>query len=158
MAHQGQRIAIPRGSDCRLQLACMKSELLEGIGIIEILNAIVARIPPPEDTSKKPFRALIFDRLGSLIVKFKDLISMSRAHLFCCCVLSLMQVQRPLLYASSCYTIALSTEALYGSAIAAMVCLYGRILSFTIFCDPPLITLSLQEFIFEDQQIGLGLI
>ncbi|KAH1254713.1 Translation factor GUF1, chloroplastic [Glycine max] len=151
MAHQGQRIAIPRG----LQLACMKSELLEGIGIIEILNAIVARIPPPEDTSKKPFRALIFD---SLIVKFKDLISMSRAHLFCCCVLSLMQVQRPLLYASSCYTIALSTEALYGSAIAAMVCLYGRILSFTIFCDPPLITLSLQEFIFEDQQIGLGLI
>ncbi|KAG5035441.1 hypothetical protein JHK87_010351 [Glycine soja] len=67
----------------------------EGIGIIEILNAIVARIPPPEDTSKKPLRALIFDR-----------------------------------------------EALYGSAITAMVCLYGRILSFTIFCDPPLITLD----------------
>ncbi|RZC16914.1 Translation factor GUF1-like, chloroplastic [Glycine soja] len=33
-------------------------------------------------------------------------------------------------------------EVLYGSAIAAMVCLYGRILSFTIFCDPPFITLD----------------
>ncbi|KAH1254715.1 Translation factor GUF1, chloroplastic [Glycine max] len=102
----------------------------ERIGIIEILNAIVARIPPPEDTSKKPLRALIFDRYTSFFSNF------------CCCVLSLMQVQRPLLYASSCYTIALSTEVLYGSAIAAMVCLYGRILSFTIFCDPPFITLD----------------
>lgn len=29
---------------------------------MDILNAIVARIPPPADTSKKPLRALIFDR------------------------------------------------------------------------------------------------
>ncbi|XP_061349938.1 translation factor GUF1 homolog, chloroplastic isoform X2 [Gastrolobium bilobum] len=33
----------------------------EGVGIIDILNAIVARIPPPADTSKRPLRALIFD-------------------------------------------------------------------------------------------------
>lgn len=29
---------------------------------MDILNAIVARVPPPSDTSKKPLRALIFDR------------------------------------------------------------------------------------------------
>jgi GTP-binding protein LepA len=29
---------------------------------MDILNAIVARIPPPPDTSKRPLRALIFDR------------------------------------------------------------------------------------------------
>ncbi|KAG5609310.1 hypothetical protein H5410_020591 [Solanum commersonii] len=33
----------------------------EGIGITEILNAIVQRIPPPRDTAKRPLRALIFD-------------------------------------------------------------------------------------------------
>ena len=32
-----------------------------GIGITEILEAIVARIPPPEDRSQEPFRGLIFD-------------------------------------------------------------------------------------------------
>ncbi|CAN1854932.1 Translation factor GUF1 homolog, chloroplastic [Linum perenne] len=33
----------------------------EGIGITEILTAIVKRIPPPADTSQNPLRALIFD-------------------------------------------------------------------------------------------------
>ncbi|CAN4080701.1 unnamed protein product [Withania somnifera] len=33
----------------------------EGIGITEILNAIVQRIPPPPDTAGRPLRALIFD-------------------------------------------------------------------------------------------------
>ncbi|KAJ0040917.1 hypothetical protein Pint_27464 [Pistacia integerrima] len=35
--------------------------LQEGIGINEILNAIVKRIPPPLDTAECPLRALIFD-------------------------------------------------------------------------------------------------
>lgn len=34
----------------------------EGIGIMEIMNAIVERIPPPFDTAERPLRALIFDR------------------------------------------------------------------------------------------------
>ncbi|KAH1245934.1 Translation factor GUF1, chloroplastic [Glycine max] len=46
------------GLDCSNAILCSAKE---GIGIIEILNAIVARIPPPEDTSKRPLRALIFD-------------------------------------------------------------------------------------------------
>ncbi|OIT01963.1 translation factor guf1 -like, chloroplastic [Nicotiana attenuata] len=33
----------------------------EGIGITEILNAIVQKIPPPGDTAGRPLRALIFD-------------------------------------------------------------------------------------------------
>lgn len=36
--------------------------LQEGIGISEILNAIVQRVPPPNDTVERPLRALIFDR------------------------------------------------------------------------------------------------
>ncbi|MGY6529350.1 MAG: translation elongation factor 4 [Cyanobacterium sp.] len=32
-----------------------------GIGINDILQAIIDRVPPPEDTVEKPFRALIFD-------------------------------------------------------------------------------------------------
>ncbi|KAI3515962.1 hypothetical protein L1887_14869 [Cichorium endivia] len=35
----------------------------EGIGLNEILNAIVQRIPPPLDSTKKPLRALIFDSI-----------------------------------------------------------------------------------------------
>ncbi|KAK6128419.1 hypothetical protein DH2020_037831 [Rehmannia glutinosa] len=33
----------------------------EGIGINEILSAIVQKIPPPQDTAERPLRALIFD-------------------------------------------------------------------------------------------------
>ena len=33
----------------------------EGIGIDEVLEAIVTHIPPPDDTSDKPLRALVFD-------------------------------------------------------------------------------------------------
>ncbi len=33
----------------------------EGIGIPEVLEAVVEFIPPPEDTSDKPLRALVFD-------------------------------------------------------------------------------------------------
>src|SRR5699024_4186353 len=33
----------------------------EGIGIDEVLEAIVAHIPPPDDTSDKPLPALVFD-------------------------------------------------------------------------------------------------
>ncbi|MCH93604.1 translation factor GUF1-like chloroplastic-like, partial [Trifolium medium] len=47
------------GLDCSNAILCSAKE---GIGIMDILNAIVARIPPPPDTSKRPLRALIFDR------------------------------------------------------------------------------------------------
>ncbi len=33
----------------------------EGIGVPDILEAIVRKVPPPEDTTKQPLRALIFD-------------------------------------------------------------------------------------------------
>ncbi|CAH8364166.1 unnamed protein product [Eruca vesicaria subsp. sativa] len=46
------------GLDCSKAILCSAKE---GIGITEILNAIVQRIPPPPETAEKPFRALIFD-------------------------------------------------------------------------------------------------
>ncbi|XP_009125739.1 translation factor GUF1 homolog, chloroplastic [Brassica rapa] len=46
------------GLDCSKAILCSAKE---GIGITEILNAIVERIPPPPETADKPFRALIFD-------------------------------------------------------------------------------------------------
>jgi translation elongation factor EF-4 len=45
-------------------LDCSKAILAsakQGIGIEEILEAVVDRIPPPPDTRSKPLRALIFD-------------------------------------------------------------------------------------------------
>lgn len=46
------------GLDCRDAIRCSAKE---GIGITEILDALVTKIPPPKDTSKDPLRALIFD-------------------------------------------------------------------------------------------------
>ncbi|XP_021299990.1 translation factor GUF1 homolog, chloroplastic isoform X2 [Herrania umbratica] len=46
------------GLDCSNALCCSAKE---GIGITEILNAIVERIPPPHDAARSPLRALIFD-------------------------------------------------------------------------------------------------
>ncbi|KAK9011481.1 hypothetical protein V6N11_044329 [Hibiscus sabdariffa] len=46
------------GLDCSKAIRCSAKE---GIGITEILNAIVERIPPPRDASTSPLRALIFD-------------------------------------------------------------------------------------------------
>ncbi|CAN1189989.1 Translation factor GUF1 homolog, chloroplastic [Linum perenne] len=46
------------GLDCSNAILCSAKE---GIGITEILTAIVKRIPPPADTSQNPLRALIFD-------------------------------------------------------------------------------------------------
>ncbi|KAK2656407.1 hypothetical protein Ddye_009459 [Dipteronia dyeriana] len=46
------------GLDCSNAILCSAKE---GIGINEILNAIVERIPPPSNTAGCPLRALIFD-------------------------------------------------------------------------------------------------
>lgn len=46
------------GLDCKNAILCSAKE---GIGITEILNSIVERIPPPRDTARSPLRALIFD-------------------------------------------------------------------------------------------------
>ena len=44
--------------DCSNAIRCSAKE---GIGITEILDAIVTKIPPPQNTAKSPLRALIFD-------------------------------------------------------------------------------------------------
>ncbi|OEL38703.1 Translation factor GUF1-like protein, chloroplastic [Dichanthelium oligosanthes] len=46
------------GLDCKDAIRCSAKE---GIGITEILDALVTKIPPPKDTAKDPLRALIFD-------------------------------------------------------------------------------------------------
>ncbi|GMG99555.1 hypothetical protein Nepgr_001395 [Nepenthes gracilis] len=46
------------GLDCSNAIHCSAKD---GIGIMEILNAIVQRIPPPTNTAERPLRALIFD-------------------------------------------------------------------------------------------------
>ncbi|KAL0431197.1 UNVERIFIED_CONTAM: Translation factor GUF1, chloroplastic [Sesamum radiatum] len=46
------------GLDCSDAIYCSAKE---GIGINEILRAIVQKIPPPQDTAERPLRALIFD-------------------------------------------------------------------------------------------------
>eukprot|EP01018_Ginkgo_biloba_P034908 Gb_36641 [translate_table: standard] len=47
------------GLDCSEAILCSAKE---GIGVHEILEAIVKKIPPPQNTAEKPLRALIFDR------------------------------------------------------------------------------------------------
>ncbi|VFR03134.1 unnamed protein product [Cuscuta campestris] len=46
------------GLDCSNAILCSAKE---GIGITEILNTIVQKIPAPQNTAGKPLRALIFD-------------------------------------------------------------------------------------------------
>jgi GTP-binding protein LepA len=46
------------GLDCS---GAIEASAKEGIGIDEILEAIVQRVPPPQDTVAQPLRALIFD-------------------------------------------------------------------------------------------------
>lgn len=46
------------GLDCSEAILCSAKE---GVGIPEILNAVVKKIPPPKDTAAEPLRALIFD-------------------------------------------------------------------------------------------------
>ncbi|KAI4330068.1 hypothetical protein MLD38_028376 [Melastoma candidum] len=46
------------GLDCSNAILCSAKE---GIGIHDILNVIVQRVPPPADTAEQPLRALIFD-------------------------------------------------------------------------------------------------
>ncbi len=46
------------GLDCS---NAIQASAKEGIGIDEILESIVERVPPPQDTIDKPLRALIFD-------------------------------------------------------------------------------------------------
>lgn len=46
------------GLDCSNAIYCSAKE---GIGIYEILNAIIERIPAPLDSAQRPLRALIFD-------------------------------------------------------------------------------------------------
>lgn len=46
------------GLDCSDALLCSAKE---GIGISEILDAVVQKIPPPSDTAHRPLAALIFD-------------------------------------------------------------------------------------------------
>ncbi|KAL6507587.1 hypothetical protein OROGR_023782 [Orobanche gracilis] len=46
------------GLDCSDAIYCSAKE---GIGINEILTAIVRKIPPPQDRAERPLRALIFD-------------------------------------------------------------------------------------------------
>ncbi|MBE9011561.1 elongation factor 4 [Pseudanabaenaceae cyanobacterium LEGE 13415] len=46
------------GLDCS---EAIMASAKEGIGVPEILEAIVQNVPPPKDTTKEPLRALIFD-------------------------------------------------------------------------------------------------
>lgn len=56
--HVSKEIEEIIGLDCSDAIHCSAKE---GIGINEILTAIVKRIPPPKDTVGSPLRALIFD-------------------------------------------------------------------------------------------------
>jgi len=46
------------GLDCS---EAIMASAKEGIGVPDILEAIVQKVPPPQDTTKEPLRALIFD-------------------------------------------------------------------------------------------------
>ncbi|KAK1302052.1 hypothetical protein QJS10_CPB12g01715 [Acorus calamus] len=52
------------GLDCSNAIHCSAKE---GVGITEILSAIVKKIPPPQYTAEMPLRALIFDRAAAWI-------------------------------------------------------------------------------------------
>lgn len=54
----------------------------QGIGIDEILAAVVERIPPPQNTIHKPLRALIFD---SYYDSYKVRVSRSPSRAFLGC-------------------------------------------------------------------------
>ncbi|MCO5574006.1 hypothetical protein L7F22_027784 [Adiantum nelumboides] len=56
------------GLDCSEAILCSAKE---GIGIREILESVVAKIPAPKDTSANPLRALIFDRCTKKNAKMK---------------------------------------------------------------------------------------
>jgi len=74
------------GLDCS---GAILASAKEGIGIDEILEAIVQRVPPPQDTVSEPLRALIFDSYydsyRGVIVYFRvmdgNLKSRDRIHL-----------------------------------------------------------------------------
>ncbi|MDX1977836.1 MAG: translation elongation factor 4 [Pseudanabaenaceae cyanobacterium bins.68] len=57
-ARVSQEIENVVGLDCS---GAIQASAKEGIGINEILEAIVAIVPPPQDTTGQPLRALIFD-------------------------------------------------------------------------------------------------
>ena len=50
---------------------------MQGIGIEEILEAVVQRIPPPPNRSSEPLRALIFD---SYYDSYKVLLDSGSVH------------------------------------------------------------------------------
>lgn len=69
------------GLDCSDAILCSAKE---GIGISEILESIVVKIPAPNDTSGKPLRALIFDSYYDLyrgvIVYFRVIDGIIKKH------------------------------------------------------------------------------
>ena len=67
------------GLDCS---GAILASAKQGIGIDEILEAVVVRIPPPPDTTHLPLRALIFD-------SYYDPYKVGAARHQCCSTVSL---------------------------------------------------------------------